>query len=113
MTDPEVMASRSPRFNMGLCETCKTVRPLRSKHCNHCGRCATLKLLAPSLSMGASFFSCGSAASNMLTGSRAAPSQQVCGGLRPPLPGGFGLETCMDAFVYYCGGFGCRRVEAH
>ena len=50
-----------------------------------------------------------SAASNMLTGSRAAPSQQVCGGLRPPLPGGFGLETCMDAFVYYCGGFGCRR----
>jgi hypothetical protein len=56
MTDPEVMASRSPRFNMGLCETCKTVRPLRSKHCNHCGRCAPPKLLGPSLNMGASFY---------------------------------------------------------
>jgi hypothetical protein len=46
VSDPEVMASSGPRYNLGLCDTCTTVRPLRSKHCDHCNRCADMKLLS-------------------------------------------------------------------
>ena len=106
MTDPEVMASRSPRFNMGLCETCRTVRPLRSKHCNHCNRCADVEAVwcLPGLSCG-----CGWQCADWLTKVLLVLPNRCVEGCDHHCPVGLaaGLHGCFGAVLR---GHCCRSI---